>query len=81
MKNTLKQPLPEDQESTSVTAMAIATQVGLGIVLPLAGGGLIGWYIDSHMLHNAVPIVTLLGLGIGLLIGVYGLMRLVALLK
>ncbi|HEX6777278.1 MAG TPA: AtpZ/AtpI family protein [Ktedonobacterales bacterium] len=81
MKNTLKQPLPENQENTSVTAMAIAAQVGLGIVLPLAGGGLIGWYIDSHMLHNAVPIATLLGLGIGLLIGVYGLMRLVALLK
>ncbi len=81
MKNTLKQPAPEEQEATSVTAMAIATQVGLGIVLPLAGGGLIGWYLDSHVLHNTVPIATLIGLGAGLLVGVYGLMRLVALLK
>ncbi len=81
MKNSLKRPLPGEQESASVTAMAIATQVGLGIVLPLVGGGLIGWYLDGHVLHNAVPIATLIGLGIGLLVGIYGLMRLVALLK
>jgi F0F1-type ATP synthase assembly protein I len=81
MKNAPKRPLPEEQERSSVTAMAIATQVGLGIVLPLVGGGLIGWYIDGHLLHNAVPIATLIGLGIGLLVGVYGLIRLVALLK
>ena len=81
MKNKIKQPLPEDQEGTAVTAMAIATQVGLGIVVPLVGGALIGWYLDGHVLHNAVPIATLIGLGVGLLVGVYGLMRLVALLK
>ena len=81
MKNRLKKPLPKEQESASVTAMAIATQIGLGVALPLVAGGLIGWYLDGHVLHNTVPIATLLGLGIGLLVGMYGLMRLVALLK
>ena len=68
-------------EGESITALAIATQAGLGIVLPLVAGGLIGWYLDAHIFHNTVYIATLLGLLLGLFVGLYGLVRLISLLR
>lgn len=71
----------QPSEGESITAFAIATQAGLGIVLPLVAGGLIGWYLDGHMLHSATHLATLVGLLLGLLVGVYGLIRLISLLR
>jgi F0F1-type ATP synthase assembly protein I len=71
----------QQSEGESITAFAIATQAGLGIVLPLVAGGLIGWYLDGHLLHSAIPLATLVGLLIGLLVGAYGLIRLISLLR
>ncbi len=68
-------------EGESITAFAIATQAGLGIVLPLVAGGLIGWYLDGRVLHSAIHLATLIGLLLGLFVGVYGLIRLISLLR
>lgn len=65
----------------SATAFAIALQAGLGIVLPLVAGGLIGWYLDAHAFHNRVYVATLIGLLLGLFVGLYGLIRLLRLLR
>jgi len=80
MRNQKRRSLVQD-DAGSVTALAVATQAGLGIVLPLVGGGLIGWYLDGHVFHNTVYIATLIGLLLGLIIGVYGLIRLIGLLR
>jgi F0F1-type ATP synthase assembly protein I len=80
MQNPKKQTTDESRDS-SIKAYAIASQVGLGIVLPLAGGGVLGWYLDSHVFQNTVPIATLIGLLLGLIAGVYGFIRLISLLS
>ena len=80
MRNQKRQSLVQD-DAGSVTVLAIATQAGLGVVLPLVGGGLIGWYLDGHVFHNTVYLATLIGLLLGLVIGVYGLIRLMRLLR
>jgi F0F1-type ATP synthase assembly protein I len=80
MKNQRRGSL-QQTEGESITALAIATQAGLGIALPLVAGGLIGWYLDGYVFHNTVYIATLLGLLLGLLVGVYGLIRLISLLR
>ena len=80
MRNQKRRSLMQD-DAGSVTVLAIATQAGLGIVLPLVGGGLIGWYLDGQVFHNTVSIATLIGLLLGLVIGVYGLIRLMRLLR
>ena len=80
MKNQRRRSF-QQSEAESVTALAIATQAGLGIVLPLVAGGLIGWYLDENVLHSTVFVATLIGLLLGLLIGVYGLIRLISLLR
>ncbi len=80
MKNPRRGSVKQS-EGESVTALAIATQAGLGIVLPLVAGGLIGWYLDSQVFHNTVYIATLLGLLLGLLVGLYGLVRLMSMLR
>ena len=74
-------PKSDESNDSSIKVYAIANQVGLGIVLPLAGGGVIGWYLDAHIFHNSVPIATLIGLLLGLAAGVYGFIRLVSLLS
>ena len=71
----------KQSEGESITAFAIATQAGLGIVLPLVAGGLIGWYLDGHVLHHTIYLATLIGLLLGLLVGVYGLLRLISMLR
>ena len=71
----------QPSEGESITAFAIATQAGLGIVLPLVAGGLIGWYLDGQVLHSAIHLATLVGLLMGLLVGGYGLIRLLSLLR
>ena len=75
------QSASEQSEGESITAFAIATQAGLGIVLPLVAGGLIGWYLDGQILHTTIHLATLIGLLLGLLVGVYGLIRLISLLR
>ena len=80
MKYQKRRPVVQD-DAESVTALAIATQAGLGIVLPLVGGGLLGWYLDGHVLHSTVYIATLIGLLLGLVVGVYSLIRLMNLLR
>lgn len=79
----MKNPNNKQDESkdSSIKVYAIASQVGLGIVLPLAGGGVLGWYLDSHVFHTTVPIATLIGLLLGLIAGVYGFIRLISLLS
>jgi F0F1-type ATP synthase assembly protein I len=72
---------PDESTDSSIRAYAIASQVGLGIVLPLAAGGVIGWYLDSHVFNNSVPIATIIGLLLGLAAGVYGFIRLISLLS
>ncbi len=79
-----KNPGPRSRNSVdapSIRAFAVASQVGLGIVLPLVAGGLLGWYLDGQVFHNHTPVATLVGLLLGLIIGVFGLMRLVSLLR
>ncbi|HEY7124256.1 MAG TPA: AtpZ/AtpI family protein [Ktedonobacterales bacterium] len=68
-------------DAPSVTAFALASQVGLGIVLPLVAGGLLGWYLDGQVFHSHIPVATVIGLLLGLIIGVFGLIRLVSLLR
>jgi F0F1-type ATP synthase assembly protein I len=80
MSNPNKRDTEESKDS-SLRVYAIASQVGVGIVLPLVGGGVIGWYLDSHVFHNSVPIATLLGLLLGFAAGVYGFIRLISLLS
>lgn len=80
MKNPGNQKSGESKDS-SIKVYAIASQVGLGIVLPLAGGGVIGWYLDSQVFHNTVPIATIIGLLLGLAACVYGFIRLISLLS
>jgi F0F1-type ATP synthase assembly protein I len=80
MKNRNK-PTSDESRNSSFRVYAIASQVGLGIVLPLVGGGVLGWYLDSHVFHNTVPIATLIGLLLGLIAGVYGFIRLISLLN
>ncbi len=72
---------PDESTNSSIKAYAIASQVALGIVLPLVAGGVIGWYLDSQVFHNHVPIATLIGLLLGLAACVYGLFRLISLLS
>lgn len=80
MKNRSRRS-SEQTKDESITAFAIATQVGLGMVLPLVAGGLIGWYLDEHALRSTIHLATLIGLLLGLLVGVYGLIRLISLLR
>jgi F0F1-type ATP synthase assembly protein I len=80
MKNRNRRSAARSQ-AESATAFAIAAQAGLGIVLPLVAGGFIGWYLDGHAFHNHVYIATLIGLLLGLFVGVYGLIRLLRLLR
>jgi F0F1-type ATP synthase assembly protein I len=68
-------------DRSSINALAVASQVGLGIVLPPVGGALIGWYLDSQVFHSSVPIATIIGLLLGLAAGIYGLFRLISLLS
>ena len=80
MKNRNNPKIDESKDS-SIKVYAIASQVGLGIVLPLVAGGVIGWYLDSHVFKDSVPIATLIGLLLGLAAGVYGFIRLISLLS
>jgi F0F1-type ATP synthase assembly protein I len=80
MKNPGNQKSGESKDS-SIKVYAVASQVGLGIALPPVAGGVIGWYLDSHVILNAVPIATLLGLLLGLAAAVYGFIRLISLLS
>jgi F0F1-type ATP synthase assembly protein I len=80
MKQWRKKSVQQD-DAESVTAFAIATQAGLGVALPLVAGGLIGWYLDTHVFHSGFFIATLVGLLLGLIIGFYTLIRLVSLLR
>ncbi len=80
MKNRRRKSL-QQADAESATAFAIATQAGLGVVLPLVAGGFIGWYLDENVFHSAFFIATLIGLLLGLLIGAYTLIRLVSLLR
>ena len=80
MKNWRRKSVQQDN-AESATAFAIATQAGVGVVLPLVAGGLIGWYLDEYVFHSAFFIATLVGLLLGLAIGFYTLIRLVSLLR
>jgi|GEM_PF-1162628 len=80
MKNKNKEQ-PGGFDRSSINAFAVASQVGLGVVLPLVGGGLIGWYLDFKVFHDSVPLATLIGLLLGLAASVYGLIRLISLLS
>lgn len=81
MSNDKKKRETGGLDRSTINAFAIASQVGLGIVLPLVAGGLIGWYLDSSVFHDSVPIATLIGLLLGLAAGVYGFYRLISLLS
>jgi F0F1-type ATP synthase assembly protein I len=72
---------PDESTDSSIKGFAIASQVGFGVALPLVAGGVIGWYLDSQVFHNHVPIATLIGLLLGLAACVYGLFRLISLLS
>jgi len=81
MKND-KQREPGGMDRSTINAFAVASQVGLGIVLPPVAGALIGHYLDVQVFGNThVPIATLIGLLLGLAAGVYGLVRLISLLS
>jgi F0F1-type ATP synthase assembly protein I len=80
MKNEKKRK-PGGYDRSTINAFAIASQVGLGIVLPPVAGALIGRYLDVQVIHDSVPIATIIGLLLGLAAGVYGLFRLVSLLS
>ncbi len=81
MRKSPDRPSRNQMDATTATAFAIASQVGLGIVLPLVAGGIIGWYLDGQVFHNHVPLATLVGLLLGLITSVYGLVRLISLLR
>ncbi len=81
MKNKNNRQANDGLDSSSINAFAVASQVAFGIITPLVGGALIGWYLDSQVFHNHVPIATLIGLLLGLAAGVYGLIRLISLLS
>ncbi len=81
MKNQNNQQASNGLNRSSINAFAVASQVAFGIITPLVGGALIGWYLDSQVFHNSVPIATLIGLLLGLAAGVYGLIRLISLLS
>ena len=59
------------------TALALAGQVGLSIVLPMVFGAFIGQAID-RALHDSVSLATIIGLLLGLAAGIYGVFRLIA---
>jgi F0F1-type ATP synthase assembly protein I len=71
----------DESKDSSIKVYAIASQVGLGIALPPVAGGVIGWYLDSHVIHSSVPIATIVGLLLGLSAAVYGFIRLISLLS
>ncbi|HEY7359118.1 MAG TPA: AtpZ/AtpI family protein [Ktedonobacterales bacterium] len=80
MKNPGNHNSGESKDS-SIKVYAIASQVGLGIAFPPVLGGVVGWYLDSHVIHNSVPIATIIGLLLGLSAAVYGFIRLISLLS
>jgi F0F1-type ATP synthase assembly protein I len=80
MKNPGK-PKSGESKDSSIKVYAVASQVGLGIALPPVAGGVIGWYLDSHFIHDSVPLATIIGLLLGLAAAVYGFIRLISLLS
>jgi len=80
MKNKNNRQANDGIDRSSINALAVASQVAFGIITPMVGGALIGWYLDSQVFHS-VPIATLIGLLLGLAAGIYGLIRLISLLS
>lgn len=73
---TRKKPEDPKNEKNFLVILGMASELGFSIALPIAGGGLIGYFFDQAL--GTSPFLTLILLFAGVLMGLFNLYSLVA---